>query len=164
MKISTATHFIYIMTSSSKLEDRFILDIARCALYLTTNVKVAYDKQTIISDTPKAELETKMQFFKDFKVISSSNAYDYIKNVETDNLFIISSCHGNIYGIDAMTPIRPFQFTEAIKQNVHLKNCIAMFGQCYAGIFNHLDLMCQGKNIIYIGAAEMRAGLSSSLS
>ena len=143
------------------MEDRFLYDIARCALLFSCNKNVAYEKQVIVSDIPKNELIGHIPFFDNFEVVSSADVYGYIKNVESENLFIISSCHGSLHGIDAKEVICPHQFTEAIKQNAHIINCVCLFGQCYAGIFNHLNLKCPNKNIVYIGATEMRAGLST---
>lgn len=160
MLISSGTKFLYIMTSSNDLEVRFVKDIARCVLILSVNKKVAYENQVIVSDHSKDELENIFPYFEDFNVISSTDIYECMKNLECENLFIISSCHGNLFGIDGKKPIRPHQFTDAIKKNQYIKNCVALFGQCYAGIFNHLDLKCDRKNIVYIGATEMRTGLS----
>lgn len=148
------------MTSSNDLEVRFVKDIARCVLILSVNKKVAYENQVIVSDITKDQLTKIFPYFKDFEVIGSTDIYEGIKNLECENLFIISSCHGNLYGIDAKEHICPHQLTESIKQNAHIKNCVALFGQCYAGIFNHLDLRYKQKNIVYIGATEMRTGLS----
>lgn len=161
MKVSVSTTFIYIITSSGNLEDRFLCDIARCALLFSYNKNVAYEKQVIVSDIPKNVLKGLIPFFDNFEVVSSADVYGCIKNVESENLFIISSCHGSLHGIDAKEVICPHQFTEAIKQNAHIINCVCLFGQCYAGIFNHLNLKCPNKNIVYIGAIEMRAGLST---
>lgn len=161
MKISVSTTFIYIITSSDNLEVRFLQDIARCALLFSCNKNVAYEKQVIVSDISKNELIGYIKFFDNFEVIASADVYGYIKNVESENLFIISSCHGSLHGIDAKEVICPHQFTEAIKQNAYIINCVCLFGQCYAGIFNHLNLKCPNKNIVYIGATEMRAGLST---
>lgn len=161
MKISVSTTFVYITTSSDNLEVRFLQDIARCALLFSCNKNVAYEKQVIVSDIPKNELIGIIPFFDNFEVVSSADVYGYIKNVESENLFIISSCHGSLHGIDAKKVICPHQFTEAIKQNAHIINCVCLFGQCYADIFNHLNLKCPNKNIVYIGATEMRVGFSS---
>lgn len=161
MKVSVSTTFIYIITSSGNLEVRFLYDIARCALLFSCNENVAYEKQVIVSDIPKNVLKVLIPFFDNFEVVSSADVYGCIKNVESENLFIISSCHGSLHGIDAKDVICPHQFTEAIKQNAHIINCVCLFGQCYAGIFNHLNLKCPNKNIVYIGATEMRAGLST---
>lgn len=160
MLISSDTKFLYIVTSGGKVEPRFIQDVAHCALLLSFNKRVPHENQVIVTDISKEELTEIFPYFQDFEVIGSSDIYDCMKNLEYENLFIISSCHGNLLGIDAKEPIRPHQFTEAIKQNPHIKNCVALFGQCYAGIFNHLDLRCENKNIVYIGATEMRTGLS----
>ena len=130
-------------------------------MLFSCNKNVAYEKQVIVSDIPKNELIGLIPFFDNFEVVSSADVYGCIKNVESENLFIISSCHGSLHGIDAKEVICPHQFTEAIKQNAHIINCVCLFGQCYAGIFNHLNLKCPNKNIVYIGATEMRAGLST---
>lgn len=161
MKISVSTTFIYIITSSGNFEVRFFYDIARCALLFSCDKNVAYKKQVIVSDIPKNVLIGLIPFFDNFEVVTSADVYGCIKNVESENLFIISSCHGSLHGIDAKEVICPHQFTEAIKQNAHIINCVCLFGQCYAGIFNHLNLKCPNKNIVYIGATEMRAGLST---
>lgn len=164
MKISNNTRFLYILTSKEPLEARFALDIARCVIILSRCKGIPLSNQTIISDTSQSDLAKIQSYLGAVEVVDSSSFYEYVRGVECDNLFIISSCHGDLYGIDAKDVIRPHDFTEAIKQNTHVKNCIAILGQCYAGFFNHLDLKCEGKDIVYIGAAEMREGLSTPMS
>lgn len=164
MKISDNTKFIYILTSKDPLEARFALDIARCVIILSGCKGVKLANQTIVSDTSKGDLAKIQSYLGMVDVIDSSLIYDCIRSVDCDNLFIISSCHGTLYGIDSKNIIRPHDFINAIKENSHVKNCVAILGQCYAGFFNYLDLSCEGKNIVFIGAAEMREGLSTVMS
>lgn len=90
----------------------------------------------------------------------SSNLKDVVENAECENLFVISCCHGSIDGIDSVTPIKPFTLNQSIKNNQYAKNIIVFLGQCFAGIFNFIDVRDENKNIVYIGATNIDTSLS----
>lgn len=162
MKISEGSKFIFIATSSGHLEDRFLYDV-NYGIETLKNQGVADKDIIVITDTAKNALVAKCANMANVDFFTSSMIESVIENAECDNLFVVSSCHGSINGIDSALPIKPFPFNQAIKNNKYTKNVLVFLGQCYAGIFNFIDVRDERKNIVYIGATDIDASLSCML-
>lgn len=163
MQVKDKSHFIFIAISSgpnevSQDKERFIKDIFH-SIYILQKIGVSGQNITIISDWASQEWEN--NGFRPLIPTAPADAYSKIQAIDTENLFIITSCHGGLCGIGGPTSIRPHDLTEAIKTNQKVQNCVVFFGQCYAGVFNYTNLTDEDKKIVYIGATGMRSGLSS---
>ena len=162
MKISEGSKFIFIATSSGHLEDRFLYDV-NYGVTILKNQGVADEDITVVTDAAKETLVAKCINMSNV-LFSASSSFEYvIENADCENLFVISCCHGSISGIDSITPIKPFSLNQALKNNKYAKNILVFLGQCYAGIFNFLDVRDKSKNIVYIGATDIDASLSYML-
>lgn len=162
MRISKDSKFIFIITSSRSLEDRFLFDVSY-GIGVLKSKGVADGDITIITDSTKEILAAKCSNMSNVLFSTSSSLEYVIENAECDNLFIISSCHGSIDGIDSEPPIKPSPFNQALKKNKHAKNILVFFGQCYAGIFNFMDVRDDTKSIVYIGATNIDTSFSYRL-
>lgn len=165
MKLTEHTKFLFIAVSSKQNEsqadiDRFSTDISLVVRVLEKKGVLRTDME-IVSDWKDADWNN--QNIGDIIRIAPQDAYNHIQNTDCDNLFIISSCHGGLDGIGENGLIRPHNLIEAIKGNVHLQNCVALFGQCHAGVFHYSNLVAPPKNIVYIGAAGLRSGISTGM-
>lgn len=163
MKISEGSKFIFIATSSGHLEDRFLYDV-NYGVAILKNQGVADEDITVVTDATKETLVAKCTNMSNVLFSTSSSFEFVIENADCENLFVISCCHGSISGIDSTTPIKPFSLNQALKNNKYAKNILVFLGQCYAGIFNFLDVRDKNKNIVYIGATDIDASLSYMLS
>jgi hypothetical protein len=159
MKISEGSKFILIATSSRYLEDRFMYDI-NYGIEILKSLGVASNDIIVITDTPQNTLVAKCANMSDVVFYMSSSLKYVIENSKCENLFVISCCHGSIDGIDSVTPIKPFTLNQSIKNNKYTKNVIVFLGQCFAGIFNFIDVRDENKNIVYIGATNIDTSLS----
>lgn len=159
MKLKEKTKFIFILTSSTKVEDRFLYDAELCLRILTLK-GVNLSDVIIATDADENMVLAKCSTMQGATFINSQQLLNTINTLKCPNLIILTDCHGSIRGIDAKHPIMPYPLTEAIKMNRTLKNVIVFFGQCYAGIYNWVDITTPHKNIVYIGAT----GFDSSLS
>lgn len=159
MKIYQNSKFIFIATSSHYLEDRFMFDINH-GIGILKRLGVSSNDIIIITDAPKDTLVAKCTNISDIVFYMSSSLQNVVESAKCENLFIISCCHGSMDGIDSVTPIKPFTLNQSIKNNKYTKNVIVFLGQCYAGIFNFIDVRDENKNIVYIGATNIDTSLS----
>lgn len=163
MQIKDKSHFVFIAISSKPNEDlqdkeRFIKDIFH-SIYVLQEIGVPGKNITIVSDWDSLDWEN--NGFKPLVPTLPKDACTKIQSIDAENLFVISSCHGGLFGIGGPVSIRPFDLVEAIKTNDKIENCLVFFGQCYAGVFNYTNVSDEKKRIVYIGATGMRSGISS---
>lgn len=165
MKLKEHTKFLFIAISSRPNElqtdiERFTTDISVVVQVLEKR-GVDRNDMVIVSDWKDADWYN--QNIGDIVRIAPQDAYNHIQNIDCENLFIISSCHGGLDGIGENGLIRPHNLIEAIKGNAHIQNCVACFGQCHAGVFHYSNLVAPPKNIVYIGATGLRSGISTGM-
>lgn len=165
MKLTENTKFLFIAISSGPNEpqtdiERFTTDISVVVQVLEKRGVVRTD-MVIVSDWKDTDWNN--QNLGDLIRIAPQDVYNHIQNIDCENLFIISSCHGDLDGIGVNGIIKPHNLIEVIKGNVHLQNCVALFGQCHAGAFHYSNLVAPPKNIVYIGATGLRSGISKGL-
>ena len=162
MKISEDSIFIFIATSQGRLEDRFLYDVSYGVAVLKSK-GVADKNIVIITDATKEIIVAKCPNMSDAYFCTSSSFESVIEGAECSNLFVVSSCHGSVNGIDSVQPIKPSPFNQAIMNNKHAKNVLVFLGQCYAGIFNFMDVRDDNKRIVYIGATGIDTSFSYKL-
>lgn len=162
MKISEGSKFIFIATSKSHVEDRFLYDV-NYGIGVLKSRRVADDNIIVVTDLLEGTWIEKYNNMKNIKFFLSSNFNALIESIECNNLFVISSCHGSMDGIDSVTPIKPFSLNQSLKNNKYVKNVLVFLGQCYAGIFNFMDVRDNNKKIVYIGATDINTSLSCML-
>lgn len=159
MKICSNTIFLFIITSRKKVEDRFLYDAEFC---IKDILRSGVDAKDIIvaTDSDFSVVLSKWPTLNGIGLITSQQIFDTINSLKCDNLIVIADCHGSIQGIDAQYPIMPHPLTEALKNNPSFKNVLVFFGQCYAGIYNWVDVRHEDKKIVYIGATQFNSSLS----
>jgi|GEM_PF-519689 len=117
----------------------------------------------IISELPNRD------HFQDIQLDRVINyKHTLISKPNLNNLIIIIFGHGFAGGIDADDSLKPHNLISAIHQKQHLNCCIVVFGQCYSGIYNFLNLSapeCSSKlpNICLLGASNLNSSLSSAV-
>lgn len=163
MNICSNTKFLFIVTSSDKIEDRFLYDAEIC-IHTVHGKGVQLSDIVIATDSDNSIILAKCPSMHGATFVTSQQLLYTINTLECENLIILVDCHGSIDGIDAKSPIKPYPFTTAVKTNSFVKNVVVFFGQCYAGIFNWVDVRQEEKNIIYIGATGFDSSLSYGVS
>ncbi len=159
MNICSSTKFLFILTSATKLEDRFLYD-AQLFIKIIQHKGVNLSNVVIATDEQESIVLAKCPLMHGVKFITSSQLISTIKTIDDDNLIILADCHGSIKGIDSKSPIMPYSLTDALKSNSSLKNIVVFFGQCYAGIYNWVDVRKDNTNIVYIGATGFNSSFS----
>jgi hypothetical protein len=163
MNIRSNTIFLFITTSSNNIEDRFLYDTEYCIKnILAKGVKLA---NIIVATDANFDLVcAKCPAISGVNFITSQQVTSTIEQLNSDNLIVVANCHGSIQGIDAQNAILPHAITEALKNNQSFQNILVLFGQCYAGIYNWVDIRHDHKNIVYMGATGFDTSLSCQLS
>jgi hypothetical protein len=85
-----------------------------------------------------------------------------------ENLVLIFTGHGSADGVAARHVIKPFPLAERVKNAPGLKFGVIVLGQCYAGIFNHInakpklgpDKKPLEAELVLIGATNLCESLS----
>ena len=162
MNIRSNTIFLFITTSSNNIEDRFLYDTEYCIKnILAKGVKLA---NIIVATDANFDLVcAKCPAISGVNFITSQQVTSTIEQLNSDNLIVVANCHGSIQGIDAQNAILPHAITEALKNNQSFQNILVFFGQCYAGIYNWVDIRHDHRNIVYIGATGFNTSLSCEL-
>lgn len=162
MNICLNTKFLFIITSQKKVEDRFFYDAEH---YIKAILEKGGSTDNIIvaTDSSSTMVCAKCPAMQGVIFISSEQVLSMITALNCDNLIILADCHGSLFGIDSPQPIGSYALTEAIKNNKSVMNVIVLFGQCFSGIYNGVDLRDDDKNIVYIGATGFDSSFSYKL-
>ena len=104
MNICTNTKFLFILTSSDKIEDRFLYDAEIC-IHTIHGKGVQLNDIIIATDSDNSMILAKCPSMRGAIFVSSQQLLEEIHSIECENLIILTDCHGSIYGIDAKSPI-----------------------------------------------------------
>lgn len=162
------TQWIFMLTTSSKIEDRHLNDIIfGVKILLSKNVPI--QNISLIIDEEKDTVLQKMAplLNQDTTIYKYSDIGQILSSLDKDNIVITVTGHGGITGIDNNPPIKPYDFLHTIKINSTAKNVFILLGQCYAGIFNLMRVTKGQKkggaytpHIVIIGAANISTSIS----
>lgn len=162
------TQWIFILTSSIKPEDRHLNDI-RFGLTVILSKGVSLNNITLIVDDDKSNVVQKLAplITDDVPIYKSSDIGTVLSRIDKRFIVITITGHGSISGIDATPVIKPYNFIKTLKQNSETKAVFLLLGQCYAGIFNYMNVQrhtlkdnIRTPEIVIVGAT----GLSESIS
>jgi hypothetical protein len=169
--INSNTKWVLFLSASNNPEDRHILDLA-FGLYTLQNAGVAINNIYIYIDGKNRPWINSLMANGSSSAFTVRETKDFFleqKSNTHENLVMFVTGHGNIDGIDATPPIKPYDLLRSIKSSPNLKQAIIYLGQCYAGIFNYIaagrNPSTPGANdpeVILIGATNLHESLSSS--
>lgn len=161
------TGWIFILGShNGTIEDRFLYDVAYGVLCLEKSGIDAKDILLFIDE----DVEDFLKIASPFKHLAfKTNQISAILPTltEYDNFLLFVTGHGDESSIIACNPIRPHELVECVRSLQTLKNAIIFLGQCYAGIFNYLDVRKNKQDfdcpeVIIIGATNFAPSISST--
>lgn len=163
--ISSDTLWIFLLASSGEPEIRHIYDIifGVCNLELKgikpENIRLVIDGD---KETISANIKTYIE--NEYNIYPSSYLETIIKNSSYNNIVVFVTGHGYFeQGIDAPNPIRPYDLLNNLRCNEVTENIVIYLGQCYAGIFNYVNVSNAPKTII-IGATNLYPSISCEIS
>ena len=171
MKLTAeTTHWIFLASSNGDTEERHIYDIVFGVYCLEAN-KINPQHITILIDgNNRAEIKNKINEASNYNhdILTSCQLFDILKANIYDNVVLFITGHGSSDGICATPPIKPYPLITAIKTAPRLKRGILILGQCYAGIFNYMDVVSKEDNgllkeapLVVIGATNLYKSISA---
>lgn len=159
MNIQDNTTMLFVVTSKDVVEERFFSDIA----YFIEKLNGKVNDVTIITNEDAATIVSKYIQLSNAIFIKETEALSTIERINSENLFVFVNCHGSLQdGIDCSQNLRPYPLTCAIKKS-RAKNIIVMLCQCFAGMYSNVDLNCENKSIVYIGATGLHSSISMNI-
>jgi hypothetical protein len=166
------TKYILVSPSEHNSEDRHIMDVT-WGIYCLEQSGIQPSQIIVIVDHSNhthVQAILKRATTHSYTIKSSIDLYPEISNSdEFENLVIFFTGHGNEKGIPGRILITPYGLTSTIKNASSRKKCIVFLGQCFAGIFNHVDIRTsttasQQTEVVITGATNLFESLSSQLS
>lgn len=171
MLLSDNTLWIFLLAYFEDADNRFISDITNGVICLENNGIKSENIHLLIDDrrnTAKGYItdfvkESNIKNFGDYYIESPYNLKNIIKNSSHENIVIFVVGHGCKNGIrtdDKENPIKPYQFIQDLKSNKTSKNIVVYLSQCFAGIFNHINIVNNKPNILFVGATDLHPSIS----
>ena len=162
--LSDDTLWIFLLASSKEAEVRHVYDIAFGVTCLYQK-SISPDNIKLIIDGDIFTINEHLKIFPGFPKVSfdifpSKELKRIIQNSSNKNIVVFVTGHGNFEkGIDAPNPIKPYSLLDSVKCNKNTQNIVIYLGQCYAGIFNYIDVKGT-PTIVIIGATNLYPSIS----
>lgn len=167
------SHWVFLLSSIDEPEERHIYDIAfgifclECSGIHPKRISIFIDgkDRKLISGIISNASTHK------YKIGRSKDLFTYFEKKSANNLIMFVSGHGNIDGLPATPPIKPYSLLNFIKTIPNLKLGVLYLGQCYAGIFNYMSVggkTCSETGnileppIVVVGATNLYSSISAS--
>ena len=156
---------LFLATSEVNPDDRHVYDLSFGVFCLESSGVSPEDIHVYIDGADRDEIHRYLSVGTNNNYeIKNTNIFFEENNEEYENLVMFITGHGNIDGIDAVEPIRPYKLLNYLKTQTSLNNAIVYLGQCDAGVFNYVNAFKKDDepNIVLIGATNLHASISSS--
>lgn len=163
--LSEQTIWIFLLASSTCAESRHIYDVANGVRCLE-NRGISPNNIYLIIDGDKKTISEHLKIFTCtmYDIKSSNNLENIIKNSTHKNIVLFVAGHGNLeQGIIASPGIKPYNLVNIFKYNENISNVVIYLSQCYAGIFNYIDVTQKKPTIILVGATNLYPSISSKI-
>lgn len=166
-----STSWVFLLAAAKDNQHRHLMDLA-WGLKNLIKAGIKKDDIHIYIDVPAAIQGSVKNYLSILHYqFTTKNLDDFFTNNTTklyDNSVFFILGHGSSNGLDSFTTITPYKLINKIKNTPNLKNAVLYLGQCYAGIFNYLEV---GKNkddekavaLTIIGATELHNSISYRL-
>lgn len=173
LKISE-TRFFLLCPSKVESEERHVSDVL-WGIFCLESIGVLPQQIHLFIDASDFTLLNQMMkqaTVNSYTINDSSNFIGLLASENSyKNVFVFVTGHGDYQGIEGRQVITPHLLTSSLLNNQHLEKAVVFLGQCYAGIFNHVDIRSKkdlnGKlispEIVLAGATNLFESLSSSL-
>lgn len=170
---SSNTHWIFICAILSEDPDdgnpyRHVIDVTVGLNTLINILNVPKENVSFLLDTQVVSLKQheKLLNYVD-KVHGVDDFSSVIHSNNLPNLIVLVYGHGSIHGLDAYTNITPFHFVNTLQSRQNLEAGIVVFGQCFSGIYNFVDLRANNSEtsnaqLCFLGASNLNSSISST--
>ena len=169
--IDEKTKWIFLLPSARGAEERCVYDVAFGVTCLESQSIDTEDIRLFIDCADDSEIEALLEtvLSKKYTFKPSNMLFDELVDNTHENIVLFVAGHGNIYGLDGAPQITPHKLFSEIKKNKHLKLGVVFLSQCYAGVFNYMDVSekkdpqtgVDAPPIIVIGATNLFTSISA---
>lgn len=170
------THWVFLWTTCGPLhrEDRHLHDVRFGIISLLETRRINAEFISLVVDDKNYINQLKLilqDINKNINIFVIGDLNSYIINNEFENLVLFVHGHGSMDGLPCSRPITPYKLFSYIKHIRKLKRAVVYLGQCYAGIFNYMDVSSKtnekgelvSPEIIVVGATDLFSSISSSI-
>ncbi len=159
---SDDTLWLFLLASSGIPEPRHIYDITNGVCQLEKKgIKPENIRLLIDGDNYTISKYLDLHIRSSSYIVSNSSSLkDIVKNSSYKNIVVFVTGHGGFEdGIDAPSPIRPYDLLDRLRCNEVTENIVIYLGQCYAGVFNYVDVSNAPRTVI-VGATNLYPSIS----
>jgi hypothetical protein len=164
------THWMFLLPATPEAEERHIYDVAY-GVFCLEKKGISPETITIIIDGDKKRITALLQIasVNQYQIYNSSDIDEIFRNNKHDNIILFVTGHGSINGLASNPPIKPYPFLHAIRIAPNIKCGVVYLGQCYAGIFNYMNVKNFPKKgmpqteapLVIIGATNLYESIST---
>lgn len=140
--LSEKTNWVFLLASGDEPEERHIYDIA-FGVFCLEKKGISPENLTLIIDGEnRTRINSLISNATDYNysILRSNDLYNHFKGNTFTNIVLFVTGHGNIDGIAGPNPLKPYPLIQAIKNSPGLILGVIYLGQCYAGIFNYMNV------------------------
>lgn len=154
---TTNTSWVFVSAYTEEVD----LDDLMFALLSLRNTGVPADKIFVFTDHPVPQVHLK--HFTGIH-IGKLDEIDktYVGLIKTENVIATVLGHGGHVGIKSFSgkTIAPHPFVEMLKSPAEVKSVAVVLGQCYAGLFNYLNVR-GNTQVCILGATNLHLSLAT---
>jgi hypothetical protein len=158
---------VWLFLSGSD-EERFLDDISFGVQCLTHRGVVANNILLFVDQQSPLSVISSHQYLGAMEVFKTNEILGQISQRKPSKLVVVVTGHGHEVGIDALPSISPHNLIESLKNIQGLQYGLVVLGQCYAGIFNFLEVKkfdpvskkVVAPEICIIGATDLATSIS----
>jgi hypothetical protein len=134
------TQWIFLLASPGEPDERHIYDVAYGIYCLEARGINPTDIAIFVDGANRNRIETIIANASTYKyqIRFSTELFPSLSTNTYDNVVLFVTGHGDVEGIAAPTPIKPFVLIESIRNAPSLRQGVIYLGQCFAGIFNYM--------------------------
>lgn len=161
---SDETTWIFLLGKFKKSETRHINDIYNGIMSLYKQCVKPKNIRLFIDEDISSNNDIYSMFLcKNYSILETKQLKTEISKIHSKNIVIFILGHGDIEkGIIASPNIRPYKLLDYIASNKYSINIIIFLNQCYAGIFQDIDIsnINNQRKILFVGASNLTKSLS----
>jgi hypothetical protein len=168
--LTECTNWIFLLPANPEAEDRHIYDVAY-GVFCLEQKGIKPEDITIIIDGDRGRITALLQIASMYKyqIFNSSDINTIFQNNTYDNVALFVTGHGSINGLASNFPIKPYPLLHTIRTAPGLKYGVIYLGQCYAGIFNYMQVKNSSRKriaqteapLVIIGATNLYESIST---
>lgn len=170
--INDNTLWVFLLPSSHEAEERHIYDVVFGVCCLLSRGVKRDDILIVIDNASIDKIAACFSCFKlpPFAIYTTNDLPALLAHNTHKNAVVFVTGHGSPSGLDAPLPIKPYNIYKVFHTAKDMKLSVFIFGQCYAGVFNHIPLAThmglpnvRRRHMVAIGGTGLFPSISASI-